>query len=91
MKEKGQQIRRHLAQIPQVESVSGKGLFLAAHFKDEATTAKVQKCCMDNGFITFWLLFNHTALALTPPLTATKEEIDLSMEVFRESVREALA
>lgn len=91
VEEKGQQIRRHLAQIPQVESVSGKGLFLAAHFKDEATTAKVQKRCMDNGFITFWLLFNHTALALTPPLTTTKEEIDLSMEVFRKSVCEALA
>ncbi|MCM1532212.1 MAG: aspartate aminotransferase family protein [Bacteroides sp.] len=86
---KGQRIRRHLQELPQVRSVSGKGLFLAAHFDSEEATAKVQERCMTNGFITFWLLFNHTALALTPPLTSTNEEIDLGMEIFKRSVREA--
>ncbi|MCM1041509.1 MAG: aspartate aminotransferase family protein [Bacteroides sp.] len=86
---KGQRIRRHLQELPQVRSVSGKGLFLAAHFGSEEATAKVQERCMANGFITFWLLFNHTALALTPPLTSTDEEIDLGMEIFKRSVREA--
>lgn len=89
VEEKGRRIRRHLAQIPQVKEVSGKGLFLAAHFADESATARVQARCMENGFITFWLLFNHNALALTPPLTITDEEIDHSMEVFAASVREA--
>ncbi|MCM1169254.1 MAG: aspartate aminotransferase family protein [Bacteroides sp.] len=86
---KGQRIRRHLQELPQVRSVSGKGLFLAAHFGSEEATDKVQERCMANGFITFWLLFNHTALALTPPLTSTDEEIDLGMEIFKRSVREA--
>lgn len=86
---KGQRIRRHLQELPQLRSVSGKGLFLAAHFNDPTATAKVQARCMENGFITFWLLFNHTALALTPPLTATEEEIDLGMEIFKKSVRQA--
>lgn len=86
---KGERIRRHLKELPQVRSVSGKGLFLAAHFENESITAKVQARCMENGFITFWLLFNHNALALTPPLTATEEEIDMGMEIFKKSVREA--
>lgn len=86
---KGQRIRRHLEELPQVRSVSGKGLFLAAHFENESLTAKVQERCMENGFITFWLLFNHNALALTPPLTSTMEEIDMGMEIFKKSVREA--
>lgn len=88
---KGQRIRRHLKKIPQVKEIHGKGLFLAAHFKDEAFTAKVQERCMANGFISFWLLFNHEALALTPPLTISEEEIDLGMEIFRRSVEEAAA
>ena len=65
---KGQRIRRHLQEIPQVKEVHGKGLF-----------------------ISFWLLFNHKALALTPPLTITNEEIDYGMELFKKSVREAVS
>ena len=89
VEEKGQRIRHHLLQLPQVRSISGKGLFLAAHFENESATAKVQERCMANGFITFWLLFNHNALALTPPLTATMDEIDMGMEIFKQSVLEA--
>lgn len=89
VEEKGRRIRHHLQDIPQVVSVSGKGLFLAARFQDEKLTARVQERCMANGLITFWLLFNHEALALTPPLVITDEEIDRSMDVFKRSVREA--
>lgn len=89
VEEKGRRIRQHLQDIPQVVSVSGKGLFLAARFQDERLTARVQERCMANGLITFWLLFNHEALALTPPLVITDEEIDRSMDVFKRSVREA--
>ena len=46
---------------------------------------------MENGLISFWLLFNHKALALTPPLTITNEEIDYGMELFKKSVREAVS
>ncbi|MDE7338195.1 MAG: aminotransferase class III-fold pyridoxal phosphate-dependent enzyme, partial [Bacteroidales bacterium] len=89
VEEKGQRIRRHLEKIEAVKKVSGKGLFLAAHFEDEKTTARVQERCMANGLISFWLLFNHTALALTPPLTITDSEIDTAMEIFARSVKEA--
>lgn len=88
---KGQRIRRHLQEIPQVKEVHGKGLFFAAHFENDEITAKVQERCMENGLISFWLLFNHKALALTPPLTITNEEIDYGMELFKKSVREAVS
>lgn len=88
VEEKGQRIRRHLEKIEAVKKVSGKGLFLAAHFEDEKTTARVQERCMANGLISFWLLFNHTALAITPPLTITDSEIDTAMEIFARSVEE---
>ena len=87
---KGERIRRHLQEIPQVKEVHGKGLFLAAHFENSRITAKVQERCMANGFISFWLLFNHQALGLTPPLTITEEEIDYGMELLKKSVREAV-
>ena len=86
---KGQRIRRHLQEIPQVKAVHGKGLFLAAHFENSGITARIQERCMENGFISFWLLFNHNALALTPPLTITEEEIDYGMNLFKKSVFEA--
>lgn len=86
---KGQRIRKHLSEIPQVEAVHGKGLFLAAHFANEELAARIQERCMARGFICFWLLFNHQALALTPPLTITEEEIDYGMTLFKAAVQEA--
>lgn len=91
VKAKGERIRQHLQEIGCVKEVHGKGLFLAAHFESEELTARIQERCMANGFISFWLLFNHRALALTPPLTITDEEIDTGMDLFKKSVSEAEA
>ncbi|MEG2666747.1 MAG: aminotransferase class III-fold pyridoxal phosphate-dependent enzyme, partial [Bacteroidales bacterium] len=88
--EKGERIRQHLQEIPEIVEVKGRGLFLSAWFKDSDTVTRIVERCIQNGFISLWLLFNHRALALTPPLTITNEEIDEGMRLFKKSIAEAV-
>lgn len=86
---KEQRIREHIARIPAVEELRGRGLFLGAKLKDAATTQKVVERCLQNGLIVFWPLFNKEVVDFTPPLTISDAEIDEAMEIFRRSVEEA--
>jgi acetylornithine/succinyldiaminopimelate/putrescine aminotransferase len=43
-------------------------------------------CCMQNGLISFYPLFHHEAMCLTPPLTITLQEIDEAMDLFKDAV-----
>lgn len=89
IRDKEQRIRAHIARIPAVEEVRGRGLYLGAKLKDAATTQKVVERCLQNGLIVFWPLFNKEVVDFTPPLTITDDEIDEAMEIFRRSVAEA--
>ena len=86
---KEQRIREHIAQIPAVEELRGRGLYLGAKLKDADTTQKVVERCLQNGLIVFWPLFNKEVVDFTPPLTITNDEIDEAMAIFRRSVEEA--
>lgn len=87
---KGEKIRNLLKDVETIDRISGKGLFLSLHFKNEEITTKITEYCIANGLITFWLLFNHQAIALTPPLTITDEEIELGIEILKKSIEQAL-
>ena len=82
--EKEARIRSALKDIPQVKEVQGKGLFLGAQmsYTETEMNALINRL-MQNGFISFYPLFNHTAICLTPPLTVTLDEIDEAMLRFR--------
>ena len=86
---KEQRIREHIAKIPAVEELRGRGLYLGAKLKDADTTQKVVEHCLQNGLIVFWPLFNKEIVDFTPPLTITNDEIDEAMAIFRRSVEEA--
>ena len=88
---KEQRIREHIAQIPAVEELRGRGLFLGAKMKDAATAQQVVEHCLQNGLIVFWPLFNKEVVDFTPPLTITNDEIDEAMAIFRRSVEEVCA
>lgn len=88
--EKEKIIRSYLENLTAIEKVQGKGLFLSAFFKQAHLAEKVVEKCIENGLITLWLLFNHDALALTPPLTITNEELHTSMQIFVQSIHQAL-
>ena len=66
---------RELLVHPLIEEVRGKGLMLAAMTKNADITNEVILKCQDRGLILFWLLFEASAIRITPPLTISEEEI----------------
>ncbi|MDG5491479.1 aspartate aminotransferase family protein [Psychroserpens sp. SPM9] len=72
--EKEQLIRNHL-QHPLILEIRGRGLMLAAIMPSAELTNEVILRCQDEGLILFWLLFEPSAIRITPPLTISNEEI----------------
>lgn len=72
--EKEQLIRQKL-QHPLIKEIRGRGLMLAAITPSAEITNDVILGCQDAGLILFWLLFEPTAIRITPPLTISNEEI----------------
>jgi acetylornithine/succinyldiaminopimelate/putrescine aminotransferase len=67
-------IRKHLIH-PSIKEIRGKGLMLAAILESPELNAKVILKCLENGLILFFLLFETSAMRITPPLTISDEEI----------------
>lgn len=66
--------RKYLSH-PSVKSITGKGLMLAVHLEDTDTVQRVIACCMEQGVLIDWFLFNEKALRIAPPLIITQGEI----------------
>ena len=67
---------RELLIHPLITAVRGKGLMLAAIVESEEIANQVIINCKEKGVILFWLLFEKTAIRITPPLTISIEEIE---------------
>lgn len=80
-------IRKRL-QHPQIKSIAGKGLMLAAEMENEAVVQAVAKKAMERGLILFWLLYETQFLRLTPPLSITYEEVEKACAIILESIDE---
>ncbi|WP_299123917.1 aspartate aminotransferase family protein [uncultured Winogradskyella sp.] len=72
--EKEQLIRQHL-QHKHIKEIRGRGLMLAAFTESVEITNEVIMRCQDQGLVLFWLLFEPTAIRITPPLTISEDEI----------------
>ena len=85
--EKEELIRKHL-QHPLIKEMRGKGLMLAAIVESPELAAKIIHRCLEKGLILFFLLFEGSAIRITPPLTVTNTEIiqgcNVLIEVFDE-------
>lgn len=90
IKEKEHRIRSFVSQIPQVEEVRGRGLYLGVKMKNSIKVNKVVERCIENGLIVFWPLFNKEVIDFTPPLTISNSELDEAMNIFAKSVKEAI-
>ncbi len=66
---------RKLLMHPKIKEIRGKGLMLALMVESEELASKIILECMNRGLILFWLLFEHKAIRITPPLTISDEEI----------------
>lgn len=66
---------RELLQHEHITEIRGKGLMLALLFKNEDIANHLVLNCAEKGLILFWLLFEPSAVRITPPLTISKKEI----------------
>ncbi len=70
-----EKIFRHLLQHSLIKEVRGRGLMLAIITESATIASEIILRCKDRGLILFWLLFESTAIRITPPLTISEEEI----------------
>ena len=66
---------RSLLVHPQIKEIRGTGLMLALMLESDEKASEVILTCMNKGLLLFWLLFEHKAVRITPPLTISDEEI----------------
>lgn len=83
-----EQLFRKLLVHPLIVEIRGKGLMLAAMTKSPEITDKVILRCQEKGLILFWLLFESTAIRITPPLTISNEEIEEGCGIILEVLNE---
>ncbi|MBX7224913.1 MAG: aspartate aminotransferase family protein [Chitinophagales bacterium] len=75
-----------LLQHKAFEHISGLGLMLAIHFKNEEMLQNVIHQCMAHGLITDWFLFAPHALRIAPPLIINDEQIKEACEIIIHAV-----
>ncbi|HIZ54748.1 MAG TPA: aspartate aminotransferase family protein [Firmicutes bacterium] len=75
---KGEKIRARLAQVGEVENISGKGMMLGLQLKTKKS-GEVAKACIENGLI---VLTAKEKVRLLPPLVITDEELDKGLDIL---------
>ncbi|MBE7660584.1 aspartate aminotransferase family protein [Tenacibaculum finnmarkense] len=58
-----------------VKEIRGRGLMLALIVESPEVASKIILNSLDKGLILFWLLFEGSAIRITPPLTISDDEI----------------
>ena len=79
--EKEIQFRNRL-QHPLIREIRGKGLMLALLLTDPEMANRLVLRCAEMGLILFWLLFEPTAVRISPPLTISSQEIDRGCDII---------
>ena len=77
-----EQLIRSLLVHPLITEIRGRGLMLAAMTPSAEIASEVILKCQDRGLILFWLLFESTAIRITPPLTISMDEIKEGCEIL---------
>lgn len=73
---------KKLLQHPKIKEIRGKGLLLAVQLQNaEQNFASIEKC-IKNEVITDWFLFNDSSMRIAPPLTISKQEIEMACDVI---------
>jgi acetylornithine/N-succinyldiaminopimelate aminotransferase len=85
--EKEALFRKHLVH-PLIQEIRGKGLMIAPMVANAEIANRIIFKCQDKGLILFWLLFEGSALRITPPLTISNEEIIEGCAIIIEAMNE---
>jgi len=68
---------------PLIKEIRGKGLMLAAILPSAKIVNHVILQCQEEGLILFWLLFEPSAIRITPPLTISDNELIKGCEIIK--------
>ncbi|WP_233885190.1 aspartate aminotransferase family protein [Tenacibaculum piscium] len=68
-------IRNFFQNHKAIKEIHGRGLMLALIVDSPEIASKIILNCLDKGLILFWLLFEGSAIRITPPLTISDDEI----------------
>jgi acetylornithine/succinyldiaminopimelate/putrescine aminotransferase len=77
---KGEQFIRRLEGNPGIAEIRSKGLMMGVEIRDPENRRKLSGKLLDAGIITDWFLFHPGTFRIAPPLTISKEEIDLACD-----------
>lgn len=83
--EKEALIRKHLVH-PLIQEIRGKGLMLAAMTPSPEIANAAILQCQDNGLILFWLLYEPSAIRITPPLNISDKDIIKGCNIIIETL-----
>jgi len=79
---KKENLFRELLVHPKIKEVRGKGLMLAIIVDDADQASKLILKALDNGLLLFWLLFESSAVRITPPLNISIDEIKQGCKII---------
>jgi hypothetical protein len=85
---KKEHLIREYLQHSLIKEIRGKGLMLAALVESSELAAKIIHRCLEKGIILFFLLFEGSAIRITPPLTITEAEIKEGCKIINEVLNE---
>ena len=79
-------IKNKLKNHSKVKEIRGRGLMLALLVESPEIASKIILNCLEKGLILFWLLFEGSAIRITPPLTISDEEINNGCDIILEEL-----
>ena len=80
-------IRKYLKHSA-IKEIRGKGLMLAAIVETPELAAKIILKCLEKGLILFFLLFEGSAMRITPPLTISDNELAKGCKIIIEAIED---
>ncbi len=81
----GDYLCKRLQEIPEIVSVSGRGLMLGAELKDGLVSGDIAAACAKNGLI---VLTAKHKLRFLPPLTIDKDTIDKGISILAKTIQQ---
>ena len=86
--EKGAILEKMLVEDPEIVEIRRAGLMYAIDMESFDRVKKVVDRCLEKGLIGFWFLSCPYSFRLSPPISITKEEIELAGRIILEAIEE---
>lgn len=82
VEKKSQMFVKALEKHPLVKEIRAAGLLIAVDLKDSQKAKNILYLLLEEGAITDWFIFQPTSFRIAPPLSITKEEVELAIEII---------